>query len=50
MFSAYFVEHDVAPQHTNADYLPYVDGNCVTTAKLVGADLLVPDLAELMPT
>ena len=26
MFSTYFVEHDVAPAYTNADYFTYVDG------------------------
>src|ERR1017187_3207084 len=28
MFSTYFVEHDVAPAYTNADYFTYVDGRC----------------------
>lgn len=48
MFSAYFVEHDIAPTYTNADYLTYVDGKLRYDGVRAGADVVVRDLAELV--
>lgn len=48
MFSACFVEHDIAPAYTNADYLTYVDGKLRYDGVRAGADVVVRDLTELV--